>query len=75
MGFTVDAFNLAQSRMLSDFNKALADAEALGRVRIVEDTSRIVTASPADATLATAITPVSVFCDLSGRLVRGPARF
>jgi hypothetical protein len=57
MGFTVDAFNLAKSQMLSDFNKALADAEALGgagtegvakhsAAPTVEDTSRIAAASP-----------------------------
>jgi hypothetical protein len=29
MDFTVDAFNLAKSQMLSDFNKALTAAEAV----------------------------------------------
>ena len=29
MGFTVDGFNRAKSKMLSDFNKAIADAEEL----------------------------------------------
>ena len=29
MGFTVDAFNLAKSKMLGDFNKALSDADDL----------------------------------------------
>jgi hypothetical protein len=29
MGFTVDTFNLAKSKMLGDFNKAFTDAEVL----------------------------------------------
>lgn len=29
MSFTVDAFNLAKSKMLGDFNKALSDADDL----------------------------------------------
>lgn len=65
MAFTVDAFNQAKSQMLSEFNKALADAEALGSTspegaakysaaRTVE-TSRIVAASPTATTPATTI--------------------
>jgi hypothetical protein len=32
MGFTVDGFNRAKSRMLSDFNKAITDADALRKL-------------------------------------------
>ncbi len=32
MGFTVDGFNRAKNRMLSDFNKAITDADALRKV-------------------------------------------
>jgi hypothetical protein len=33
MGFTVDGFNQAKNNMLSVFNKALADAEALSKAK------------------------------------------
>ncbi len=32
MGFTVDGFNRAKNRMLSDFNKAITDADARRKV-------------------------------------------
>lgn len=66
MDFTVEAFDLAKSRMLSAFNEALADAEVGSKTGMqgavknsaaptVENASRILAASPAGAIPASAV--------------------